>query len=202
MSRLMWCVLIAALWMPMLGVAQTSAQAPAGQASAVITPAKIAWINLEQAIFTCDEGKAMLAEIQKYIESKNSELEAMRKESESLRNQLNVQGSKLTDEARADLEDQIETKDTALQRFQQDTQKDINGRRDRVTNTIGKRMLPVIEKLAKEKGLSAVLYINSSRDAWVDPSLVVTEEIVKSYNQTYQAGAAKAPATPAPAKKP
>ncbi len=202
MSRLMLRVLIAALWVPVLGVAQTASQAPAAQASAAIGPAKVAWINLEQAIFTCDEGKTQLGEIQKYIETKNAELDALRKEADSLHNQLNVQGSKLTDEARADLEDQIETKDTTLQRFQQDTQKDINGKRDKVTNYIGKRMLPVIEKVAKEKGLNAVLYYNSARDAYVDPSLNITEDIVKSYNQTYPASAPKAPATPAPAKKP
>jgi Skp family chaperone for outer membrane proteins len=195
-------VLFAALWMPLLGIAQTPAQAPATQASAVIAPVKIAWINLEQAIFTCDEGKGLLGEIQKYIETKNSELDALRKEADGLHNQLNVQGPKLTDEARTDLEDQIEVKDTALQRFQQDTQKDINGRRDRVTNYIGKRMLPVIEKVSKEKGLNAVLYYNSARDAWVDPALNITEEIVKSYNQTYPVGTPKAPAAPAPAKKP
>jgi hypothetical protein len=59
-------------------------------------------------------------------------------------------------------------------------------------------MLPVIEKLAKEKGLSAVVYINPSRDAYVDPSLVITEEVIKAYNTAYPA---KAPAA-APAKKP
>ncbi len=140
--------------------------------------------------------------MQKFVDKKNSELEALRKETETLRNQLQVQGSKLTDEARADLEEQIEAKDTQLQRFQQDTQKEIDGRRVRATNYIGRKMLPVIEKLSKEKGLSAVVYINPSRDAWIDPSLIITEEVVRGYNQAYPAGAAKPAAAPAPPKKP
>lgn len=211
MSRILLRVFFAALWMPMLGIAQTSAPAPAAQTSAVITPAKIAWMNLEQAIFTCDEGKSMFAEVQKFVESKQTEMDTLRKESDTLHNQLNVQGPKLTDEARSDLEDQVESKDTHIQRFQQDTQKEINGRRDRVSNYIAKKMLPVIEKVSREKGLNAVLILSSTRDAWVDPAFVITDEIVKSYNQTYPAGAAKtpaapatpsAPAAPAPAKKP
>jgi Skp family chaperone for outer membrane proteins len=61
-------------------------------------------------------------------------------------------------------------------------------------------MQPVIEKLSKEKGLSAVLILSNSRDAFVDQSFIITEEIVKAYNQAYPAGA-KAPApTPAPQK--
>jgi Skp family chaperone for outer membrane proteins len=201
MSRLILRVLFAVFWMPLLGVAQTPAQAPAAPASAAPSPAKLAWMNLEQAIFSCEEGKKEFAEVQRFVDAKNSELENLRKEAESLRNQLNVQGSKLTDEARLDLESQVDAKETSLQRFQQDTQKEIDSRRMRTTNYLGKRLLPVIEKVAREKGLTAVLYFNSSRDAWVDPATNITEEIVKAYNQTYPVSAPKAPAS-APASKP
>jgi outer membrane protein len=208
MSRLILSVLFAAIWMQAFGMAQTASQTAATPAPAVIGAAKIAWMNLEQAVLTSDEGKSMVADIQKWVDSKNVENDNLRKDMETLRNQLSVQGSKLTDEARSELEDQIEAKDTALQRFQQDTQKEIENRRVKMTNYLAKRMQPVIEKVAKEKGLSAILIFNSSRDAWVDPSLNLSEEIIKAYNQTYGAGgskptaapAAKPPATPAPKK--
>jgi outer membrane protein len=186
--------IFAAMLLPLLGMAQT----PAAQ----IGPAKIAWMNLEQTLLTTDEGKVQVAEIQKYIDSKNQELDAMRKESEKLRNNLSVQGSKLTDEARADLEEQVEAKDTALQRFQQDTQKEIENRRIRMTNYLAKKMQPVLEKLSKEKGLSAILIFNASRDAYVDASLNITEDIVKAYNQAYPVSAGKPPAAPAPTPAP
>ncbi len=196
MSRLMLRILFAALSLPILGMAQTASQTSAPAAPAVIGAAKIAWINLEQAVLTSDEGKNMVSEIQKYVDTKNSENDNMRKEAETLRNQLNVQGSKLTEEARTELEDQIEAKETALQRFQQDTQKDIENRRVKMTNYLARKMQPIIEKVAKEKGLSAVLVFNSTRDAYVDPSLNITEEVIKAYNQANGAGAPKTPAAP------
>jgi outer membrane protein len=198
MSRLMLRILFAAISLPILGMAQTAPQTSAPATPAIIGAAKIAWINLEQAVLTSDEGKSMVAEIQKYVDAKNSENDNLRKEAETLRNQLNVQGSKLTDEARSELEDQIEVRDTALQRFQQDTQKDIENRRVKMTNYLARRMQPVIEDVAKAKGLSAVLVFNASRDAYVDASLNVTEEIIKAYNQKYGAGASKAPASATP----
>ncbi len=212
MNRLRLSLLFAVIWMPVLGMAQTPSQTAAPQAPIVIGTAKIAWINLEGAVLTTDEGKTMVAEIQKYVDAKNTENGNLRKELDTLKNQLEVQGSKLTDEARTELEDQIESKDTSLQRFQQDTQKEIENRRVKMTNYLARRMQPVIEKLAKEKGLSAVLIFNSARDAYVDPSLNLTEEVIKAYNQTYGAGGkaatpaaapkAAAPAsTPAPAAK-
>ena len=150
------------------GAAQSAAspEPPAAPTPAVIGPAKIAWLHLEQAIVTCDEGKQEFGEVRKIRREKECGTGGpCAKRSETLKNQLEVQGAKLTDEARADLEEQIETKDTILQRFRQDTQKEIDGRRNRSTNFIGRRMLPVIEKLSKEKGLSAVVYINPTRDA-------------------------------------
>jgi outer membrane protein len=210
MNRLFVTVLSAALGAAVYGMAQTPAppqvQQPAAQpaaaAPAVATPVKLAWLNLEQAIFNCDEGKREFAEVQKFVDKKNAELQSLQKEVETLRNQLNVQSSKLTDEARADLEVQVDTKETQLQRFSQDTQKAIDNMRVRTTNMIGRKMLPVIEKISKEKGFNAVVYINPSRDAYVDQSLIITEEVIRGYNQAYPGTGAKPaaqqPATPAP----
>jgi Skp family chaperone for outer membrane proteins len=199
MNRLTVRILFAAVLMTSFVMMQTAAQA--AQAS-TITPAKIAWINLDQVILTCDEGAKMFGEIQNFVDAKTNEMDVLRKELDTLRNQLSMQGSKLKEEARAELEEQIESKDVGLQRFQQDTQKDINAKRDRATNALGKKLLPVIEKIAKEKGLQAVQILNSSRDAWIDPALIITEDVIKAYNQTYPAAASKAPAAPAPSKKP
>ncbi len=205
MSRSISSLLFGFLVMPILGLAQNppAAQQPAASAQpAVIGPAKVAWIDLQSAIFGCDEGKQELGKVQQYVEKMNATLEGKKKASDALKNQLQVQGQKLTDEARADLEEQIETSDTDLQRFQQDTQKEIDNRRMKAMNYVGRKLLPVVEKIAREKGLSAVLYYNPQRDAWVDPSLVITEEVIRAYNAAYPAGAAKTPAAPAPAKKP
>lgn len=189
MIRLLSRILFAALWIPVIGMTQTAAQTAAAQTG------KLAWLNVDSAVLSCDEGKKEFGEIQKFVEEKNADLEAMKKEFDSLQNQLNVQGDKLTDEARADLEYQISVKETQLQRFQQDTQKEINNKRDRAYSYILKRLQRVIDKVAREKGLTAVFFINPNRDAWFDSTLDITEEMVKAYNATYPVSEAKTPAS-------
>ena len=94
----------------------------------------------------------------------------------------------------------------AWERAQQDAQKDLDNRKQRAGNQIGKKMIPIIDKLSREKGLSAVAFLNQQFYAWVDPSLVITEEVVKAYNAVYNAAhPAAAPAAgsvPPPPKKP
>src|SRR5213592_2842327 len=115
-------IFITALCSPAFALAQTPVNPPqttaAATAPAVIGPAKIAWINLEQAILGCDEGKKEFAEIQKFAEKKSQDIQLLQKEIQTLKNQMEVQGPKLADDARDDLEDQISDKETLLQRLQ------------------------------------------------------------------------------------
>jgi Skp family chaperone for outer membrane proteins len=193
MIRLLSRIFIAAICVSGVGMAQAVAQTAAPQAG------KIVWVNAEQAVYSCDEGKNEYTEIQKFVDEKNTEMSNMRKEYESLNNQLSVQGSKLTDEARADLQYQISIKETALQRFQQDTQADITNKRNRADAYILKRMQPVIEKIARERGFAAVLNLDaqSIRDIWIDETLIITDDVVKAYNATYPVSKPKPPTPPA-----
>ena len=200
-KRILFLALL--LTLPVLAGAQNPpaqnppAQPPAAQAApAVIGVAKVAFVDIQQAIALCDEGKKEAAILQQYVDQKSSELQAKQKQLEQLKNQLDVQGTKLNDDARADLAEQIDTLDTNIQRFQQDTQKDIDNRRTKLQNTIGNKMIKSIEKVAKEKGVTIVQFLGVANIyGYVDPSLNITEEVVKAYNIAYPAAA------PAPAVK-
>lgn len=202
MSRLTLPILLSILLLPVISVAQAPADSQPAAAASAFPAAKIAWMQLDQVLYTCEEGKAKFGEVQAFVDEKNKENDKLRAEFEKLRNQRQMQGSKLTEDALAELDAQIEEKQTSLERFQQDTQKEIESRRLRATNYIGKRMQAVLEKIAKEKGINGILFFNPSRDAWIDGNLNLTEEIIKYYNQMYPVAAAKAPAAAAPAKKP
>jgi outer membrane protein len=193
-GKVVLSISVAVLCLPILAMAQ----APAGQASApgsaspVIGSAKVAWLSLEQVIAGCNEGKQLIDQVQKFITQKNTEMEAMSKDLDQLRSQLEIQGSKLTEEARADLEERITTKETDFQRFQEDTQKEIERQRARITNQIGKKMLPIVDKMSRERGLTFVLYINPQIAVWIDPGVVITEDVIKAYDAAYPVAAAPA----------
>jgi len=198
MNRLMLRVLFAALWMPVLCIAQTTES----KTTASNAPTRIGWINLDAAMVNCDEGKKMWTDIQKFVDTQRTELSALNEEVETLKTKLEVQGPKLTDDARLDLQSQVDTKSLMLQRAQEDSQKEFENKRVRMMNYIGKRMQTVIEKVAKKHNLSAIMIFDSARDAWVDASLNMTKETVETYNQTYSAESPKAAVKPAPAETP
>ena len=199
MNRILLVALVAALTLPIAGIAQTATQPAATQTAVHAPTVKIGWMNVEQAIVTCDEGARIYNDMQKFVDAKNAELDAMKREADDLRTKLEVQGSKLTDEALFELEEKANTAEVKLRRFSEDTQNDITNRRNRLYNAISTKMGPIIEKVAIEKGFDAITIFDPQRDAWVNPGLNVTEDVIKAYNQAYPAGA---PTMPPAAKKP
>jgi outer membrane protein len=169
---------------------------PASQTAAAVGtggPVKLAYVNIQLAIVSSDEGKKEDANLQQIIDAKSAELQARQKELETLKSNFDVMSAKLSDEARADKAEEIDAKDTALQRFQQDTQKEMDSKRQRWQQTIAKKMLAVIEKVAKERGLDMVEFFDLNRDGYVNPSLLITDDIIKAYNLAYPVSAAIAP---------
>jgi len=195
MNRVLFVALVAVLTLTAAGIAQTAAN----QTTIPAPTVKIGWMNVEQAITTCDEAVKSIGDIQKFVDAKNNELDAKKRNAEDLRSKLEVQGSKLTNEALMDLEEKARAAEVDLQRFSEDTQRDIENRRQRLYRTISEKMAPVIEKVAISKGFDAIIIYDPQRDAWVNPALNVTEDIVKAYNQAYPAGT---PTIPPAAKKP
>lgn len=154
-------------------------------ANVVDIPAAIAFINIQQVIAACEEGKRENDDWQHWAEKKQSELEEIRKERDDLKNKLDIQGDKLIEEARLDLVDIIDAKDILLQRGQQDVQREADRRQRRLANTVYQKVLPVIEKIAEERSLDSVFFIDGNRDAYIRPSLLVTEEVIDAYNAAY-----------------
>ena len=192
-NRILLVALVAVLASPLAGIAQTAE-------IAVHAPTvKIGWMNVDQAVMESDEGVRIFNDIQRFVDTKQGERDAMMKEVEDLRTRLEVQAGRLTDEALMDLEETTIAREVTLQRFVEDTQRDIDIRRQRMFNTITSKMGPIIERVAIDKGFDAIQIFDPQRDAWVNPALNVTEDVIKAYNQAYPAGA---PILPPAAKKP
>lgn len=175
---------------PFVSVAQDSPARNPGtgeQPSVQATGAadRVAYVNIQNVMADCMEGKGESEDWKQWLEKRRSEMQVLQKELDALKNKLDVQSDKLTEEARYDLVDTIDEKDTRLQRTQQDVQKEMDKRQRRLTNTIYKKILPVIRGIAEKKNLDAVYFVDVNRDAYIKPSLLITEEVIEAYDATY-----------------
>jgi outer membrane protein len=200
------------------GTAETAAPA----ASAPNPNARVAAINVEQAIFATNEGQRDMGALQKKFEPKSTDLKTKGEELDALKKK---QAATTTTAAeKEEIGRQVEQKQKALEREQQDAREDFQGQTSEVGQRIFQKMIPVITKYAEENSVG--MLIDTSVQWPQGPVLYsapldITPAIVTAYNavsgvaappagtvKPQASGRPTAPATrpatttPAPATKP
>jgi outer membrane protein len=179
---------------PAAGAATTPASATttAAPSSASV---RVGIIDIQQAIIATNEGARDFEALQKKFEPKRNELNSLNAEVESLKKQLNTQGDKMNEEARATLVKSIESKQKVLQRTGEDAKNDYEQQQNEVAQRILQKMAPVIDKYAKSNGYG--LLFDSSNPwpqgplLWATAGVDLTKAIVDAYN--VQSGVAAPP---------
>ncbi|MCU1386221.1 MAG: outer membrane protein, partial [Acidobacteria bacterium] len=74
---------------------------------------------------------------------------------------------------------------------QQDAQAEINELQQEVQNDFVKKLSPIVEALANEKGLHLVFNASESGIAWAAPGLDLTADVIKRLDANAKPGTAK-----------
>jgi outer membrane protein len=183
--------------------AAVRAQAAAGSAAS----GKIGVINVRQAIVTTSEGKQASNDLQAQFTPRQNELENMNKQINDLRNRLSAGANTLSDEEKARLTQQGQRLTQQLDRKNNELNEDVQAAQADVVDRIGRKMMDVLDRYARENGLVAVFDSSAQNSPilFASTSIDITQDIIKLYDQSYPVkagGAAAAPATPKPAAKP
>lgn len=183
--------------------AAPSAPAPA---SSAVGGTRVGTISIEQAIFATNEGQRDFEALNKKLEPKQTELKGLNDEIEGLQKQLNTQGDKLNDDARATLVKQIEQKKKTLERSVQDAREEAQGQQNEIAQRILQKMAPIVVKYAADNGFGVIIDTSNPWPQgpvlWYGPSVDITKAIVEAYNQQSGVPAPAPSASRPPANRP
>src|SRR5215472_3855838 len=161
---------------PASSVAQAAAASPAGN--------KIAIVNIQQAIANTNEGKKETDALEQKFSTRQAALKAQNDEVEGLKKQLETQGAKLSDEERNNRIKVATDKQKAFQRNYEDFQNEVQQSEQEILSRLGKKMLDVMEKYAKENGYAMVLDVSNPQTPvlYASPATDITKDLVEAYN--------------------
>lgn len=216
----MRALLGAAVLSLMLGTATTLAQTP--QPAPPATPpaqtapppvptqaprpfpegAKVAYINIQRIANESGEGKAATAKVQALNQKKVQELNEKNKTLQADQQKLQSGGTVLSDSARAELEKKIERQQVDIQRATQDAQQEVQELQNDLQAEFQRKLMPVVQQVAQEKGLHLLFSAADSGIVWADPGLDVTADVIRKFDggTPTAAPAAKPPATKPPSR--
>jgi outer membrane protein len=175
-----------------------SAAAPAPAAGTV----KIGVIEVQRIVQESAVGKESLARVQKLQQAKQEDLVKRQKELRDLEQKIQDQGKSLSEDAMEKVQKDYQAKAVELKRFQDDAQRELEEAQRKELGDLEKRIMPVINEVAREQGYQLVFNkFNSGLLFADDKSVDLTEAVITKFNSQIAAPKA-ATAAPAAAVKP
>ena len=181
--------------------AAAPAGAPAAAPAATGGSSKIAIIQLQQALLKTQEGLKASADMNAKFGTRRSELEKRNTDLTNMQDQLSKGSATMNDAAKAKLANDIATGQKRLQRDGEDFDAEVQTYENGLMQEMVTKMVDIIGKYATQNGYAMVVDVSNQQSPliWADQANVITEPIVKLYDQAHPAAvptAAKPPAAP------
>ena len=119
--------------------------------------AKIAFVDFQRVAQESIEGQASSGRINQLVQKKQAEGAERAKLLQANQQKLQQSGGVMSEQARTQLEKDIERQQREAERFQQDAQAEINELQQELQLEFQKKVIPVVSQVAQEKGLHMLL---------------------------------------------
>lgn len=140
---------------------------------------KIAFIDVNMIAGSSASGKDASKKLTDFQNKKVAELGDRNKQLQALTTKRDSGTGVMNDAARAQLDKDIDKLQRDIQFAQTNAQAEFQDLQNELQGEFQKRLIPIIDEVAKEKGLYAVFSIADSGAAFVHPGLNISDEIVK-----------------------
>lgn len=184
-----------------------AAATPAAPPQAI--PAKIALIAFEQAVFATNEGQRAVQDVQKKYEPKKNQIDALAKEVDTLKQQLQSAPSTVTDAERAQKLKSIDAKEKELNRQAEDAQNAYQADMQEAYGKVAQKVSATLKNYVSQNGYTMLLDVSNQQTnnvMWVNPTanIDITQAVVAAYNASSGVAAPPpaAPSASAPATRP
>lgn len=149
------------------------------------TPTKVAIVSIQGAIAGTKEGQKASTELDAKVQPRQKEFDRRQSELTQLEGQLNKGGTVLSEDKRNQLIRDIAQKKKTLERDVSDAKEDFTAEQQRLLQSLGQRMMALIEKYAKDNGYALVLDVSSPNTPvlYASPSIDITADIIAQYDK-------------------
>jgi outer membrane protein len=143
---------------------------------------KIAFVDIQKAVNECNAGKEAKKAIVKEVEKVQRQFADKQKELQTLKESLDKQAPMLNPDVRAGKEKDLQNKVREFQRWQEDTQNEINQKRMEMERAISAGLQKVIQKLGADEGYTFILEWNENIVLFASKDMDITDRVIKLHD--------------------
>ena len=165
------------------------AQTPTNVSATTASTTKVGVVNMMYVMQASNAGQKEAADLKARFKPKTDEKDAREKELQDLQKKAQSGSNVMTDEARAQLDREFQTKQTSYKRFMEDLQNDYQAQEQEVLAKLYDQVRVSIEKFAKANGYNLILDASSQGNTagtpmlvWGDNTVDITKQVLDQYN--------------------
>jgi Skp family chaperone for outer membrane proteins len=140
---------------------------------------KFAVIDTEKILLSSATGKTALASLKQLQEQLETEARKRAQEIKDLQMKIADGKQSLPESQLAQLKKELEEKDLALRRFQDDITRDLTKKRDAILAEIDTKVMPVITQIGKERGYAMIFRKFESGLIYANDALDITALVIQ-----------------------
>ena len=166
-------------------------------------PTRVATIFAQNAIVSTQEGQKAAAALAAKYDPKRRDFESRQAALQALRDRLKRGAATMSAAAKGELNQTIDARYTELKRLGEDIQSQVDEEQGTLLQTLGDKLIKVIDQFALDHGLAVVLDVSPQQSPilWAAPGIDITSDIVRLYDKVHPAAAAPPAVPPAPTRK-
>jgi len=145
-------------------------------------PARLAVIDVQKVLTTSTQGKAAYERLKKLQDDRVAKMQKM--DVKSMANDLTTKKLSLSEEKQAEMAKAIQEKQTAMQRYAQDADKEVTDARDKALQELDGKIKPIIDGIGKEMGLAVIFNKFESGLIYASDAIDITETVIKRFNES------------------
>ncbi len=146
---------------------------------------KIGYVDFDKVLQKTKEGRSLKKKLEKEFADRQRQLQKTEKKLQEERQQFESESSLLSDSEKRKRAQKLQMQFVEFQKKLEISQKELQEYQARLVGNIVKKMKPVLNKIAKEKGY--LLVEKMSPDVlWVSDDVNETESVIKAYNKKYR----------------
>ncbi|MFV2071893.1 MAG: OmpH family outer membrane protein [Thermoanaerobaculales bacterium] len=153
-----------------------------GAAVPVAAQTKIAVIDVQRVVSESDPGKEVISKLKTIQDAKIQEGQMLQQELANIQEQFNKQRFTVSEQKLAEMNKEMEDKTIAIRRFEDDAKRELDEARRRELGGLEGRILPIINEIGKERGITLIFNKFQSGLVYADEAVDITDDVILRFN--------------------
>ncbi len=157
----------------------------AGMTAGFASAGSIGFVDAERAVASVAEGKAKLAELERWAEPRRAQLQELQQAAQAADQDVRTRGNVVSGDALRDLQNRARDTARAFEDARRDFQRDLQKKQDEFLSEVAVKVGTVASDYGRANGYDAIFVLNAQPLIYVADAADLTDTVIRLYDDRF-----------------